>query len=141
MTHSISFTSCSLPISEAMQQALSNIIVQHDQRESHAVTINFRDRHYNAEDGGFYPVEIALIQTDNQQWTIRYITDFAYMGNHYPELERNVDFDIANSQLFLTGVGWQPLNSDSVREFYIMWESNFLAYLEIQSYDEISLSS
>ena len=109
-------------------------------RECESLTINFRDATYSAEAGGHHPVEIMLLKEQENQYQIQYLTDFAYMGNVYPELERNVDFDIANGQAFIAPMGWQSYHDKSIVEFYSLWESNFLAYLQMGAYDEIKIS-
>lgn len=82
------------------------------------------------------------MQKDSEhRWSILYITDFAYMGSYYPELERSVDFDIGNNMAFFTGVGWQAIDAYGVNDFYQIWESNLLSYLEMDAFDEIKLSS
>ncbi|MCW4444193.1 DUF2787 domain-containing protein [Vibrio splendidus] len=109
-------------------------------RECESLTINFRDSTYSAEAGGYHPVEIMLLKEEESQYQIQYLTDFAYMGAVYPELERNVDFDIANGQTFIAPMGWQSCHDKSIVEFYSLWESNFLAYLQMGAYDEIKIS-
>jgi hypothetical protein len=42
---------------------------------------------------------------------------------------------------FFTGVGWQAIDAYGVNDFYQIWESNFLSYLEMDAFDEIKLSS
>ncbi|MHC6802481.1 DUF2787 family protein, partial [Vibrio antiquarius] len=103
------FNKCPLSISPRLQTVLIDHIKAKANDSVTAITLNFRDTSYNAEAGGFHPVEIALKKDSAQRWSILYITDFGYMGNAYPELERSVDFDIGNSMAFLTGVGWQAI--------------------------------
>ncbi|MEZ8863180.1 DUF2787 family protein [Vibrio sp. 10N.247.311.51] len=109
-------------------------------RECESLTINFRDTTYSADAGGYHPVEIMLLKEEESQYQIQYLTDFAYMGNVYPELERNVDFDIANGQTFVAPMGWQSCHDNPIVEFYFLWEHNFLAYLQMGAYDEIKIS-
>ncbi|KGY11723.1 hypothetical protein NM22_13755 [Vibrio tubiashii] len=135
------FNKCPLSISPRLQTVLIDHINTKANDSSTAITLNFRDTSYSAEAGGFHPVEIALKKDSEQRWSILYITDFAYMGNHYPELERSVDFDIGNNIAFFTGVGWQAIDAYGVNDFYLIWESNFLSYLEMDAFDEIKLSS
>ena len=130
-----------LPISAKLQTALLQHINANIDKPHTSLILNFWDTSYSAEAGGFHPVEIALQKDGAQRWSILYITDFAYMGNHYPELERSVDFDIGNNMAFFTGVGWQAIDAYGVNDFYRIWESNFLSYLEMDAFDEIKLSS
>ncbi|HAS8502915.1 TPA: DUF2787 domain-containing protein [Vibrio vulnificus] len=135
------FNKCPLPISPRLQTVLIELIKTKATDSVTAITLNFRDTTYSAEAGGFHPVEIALQKDSAQRWSILYITDFAYMGNYYPELERSVDFDIGNNMAFFTGVGWQAIDAYGVNDFYQIWEGNFLSYLEMDAFDEIKLSS
>lgn len=105
-----------------------------------SLTINFRDTTYSADAGGYHPVEIMLLKESESQYQIQYLTDFAYMGNIYPELERNVDFDVANGQAFIAPMGWQSCHDKAIVEFYPLWENNFLAYVQMEAYDEIKIS-
>ncbi|NOH84095.1 DUF2787 domain-containing protein [Vibrio sp. 03-59-1] len=135
------FSKCSLPISVNLQTVLlKHINTQPNQSFDH-FTLNFSNTSYSAESGGYHPVEIALQKDSAERWSILYITDFAYMGNYYPELERSVDFDIGNNMAFFTGVGWQAIDAYGVNDFYKIWESNFLSYLDMESYDQIEVSS
>ncbi|MCG9753054.1 DUF2787 domain-containing protein [Vibrio brasiliensis] len=135
------FNKCPLSISPRLQTVLIDHINTKANDSVTAITLNFRDTSYSAEAGGFHPVEIALQKDSEQRWSILYITDFAYMGNYYPELERSVDFDIGNNMAFFTGVGWQAIDAYGVNDFYQIWEGNFLSYLEMDAFDEIKLSS
>ncbi|MEZ8013947.1 MULTISPECIES: DUF2787 domain-containing protein [Vibrio] len=109
-------------------------------KDGESLTINFRDTTYSAEAGGYHPVEIMLLKEDESQYQIQYLTDFAYQGNIYPELERNVDFDVANGQALIAPMGWQSCHNKAIVEFYSLWEGNFLAYLQMGAYDEIKIS-
>ncbi|PWI31853.1 DUF2787 domain-containing protein [Vibrio albus] len=135
------FNKCPLSISPRLQTVLIDHINTKANDSVTAITLNFRDTSYSAEAGGFHPVEIAMQKDSEQRWSILYITDFAYMGSYYPELERNVDFDIGNNMAFFNGVGWQAIDAYGVNDFYQIWESNFLSYLEMDAFDEIKLSS
>ncbi|CAK2300288.1 DUF2787 domain-containing protein [Vibrio crassostreae] len=110
-------------------------------KDCESLTINFRDTTYSAEAGGYHPVEIMLLKENESQYQIQYLTDFAYQGNVYPELERNVDFDIANGQAFIAPMGWQAIDAYGINDFYKIWESNFLSYLDMESYDQIEISN
>ncbi|CAH1561552.1 DUF2787 domain-containing protein [Vibrio owensii] len=135
------FNKCPLSISPRLQTVLIELINTKANDSVTAITLNFRDTSYSAEAGGFHPVEIAMQKDSEHRWSILYITDFAYMGSYYPELERSVDFDIGNNMAFFTGVGWQAIDAYGVNDFYQIWESNFLSYLEMDAFDEIKLSS
>ncbi len=102
----LTFTASSLPVSKKLHKLLSEQLTAH-LLSSEALTtsrylvFNFRDKSYSADEGGFHPVEMAICQTSTGEWSIEYITDFAYMGNYYPELERNLDFDFRVGQFFV----------------------------------------
>lgn len=134
------FNKCSLPISNKLHQVLIKRINQQEAMEHQSVTINFRDSSYSAEEGGFHPVEVSLQKDHQQRWSILYITDFAYMGNYYPELERSLDFDIGNSMAFVAGIGWQRITAYGVHDLYQVWESNFLSYFAMGAFDQIELT-
>lgn len=136
----LQFQACALPISFEFHQAISQQMRTADLLASRSITLNFRDTSYSSEAGGFHPVEIAVHKVSKDKWCISYITDFAYFGLGYPELERDIDFDIANNMAFATGIGWQSIGSSGFIELYLTWESNFLAYLSIDAFDEIKVS-
>ncbi len=141
----LTITSSYPPVSEKLKTLLQREVEAFWQQNpamsgSESLTMNFRDVSYSAESGGYHPVEIMILKRTESQYAIQYLTDFAYMGNVYPELERNVDFDVANGQAFIAPLGWQDCNNKQVSEFYSLWESNFLAYLEMGAYDEIDIS-
>lgn len=141
----LAITSSYSPVSEKLKTLLQREVEAFWQQNpaksgSESLTINLRDTSYSAESGGYHPVEIMILKRKESQYVIQYLTDFAYMGNVYPELERNIDFDVANGQAFIAPLGWQDCNNKQVLEFYSLWESNFLAYLEMGAYDEIDIS-
>ncbi|WP_336603122.1 DUF2787 family protein [Photobacterium leiognathi] len=86
------------------------------------------------------PVEIRIEQ-ENRQWHFSYITDFSYVGHPYPELAKEVDFDFDNNRASVL-YSWEELITDSrVIEFYQMWERNFVAYVEMEVFDEIKVAA
>lgn len=57
-----------------------------------SVILNFRSPSYSAEEGGYHPVEIRLVKSDNL-WLFDYITDFTYVGfSPMAELTKEIDF-------------------------------------------------
>ena len=141
----LTITSSYSPISQKLKSLLKSKVETFwkqnpNKQDCESLTINFRDTTYSAEAGGYHPVEIMLLKEDESQYQIQYLTDFAYMGSIYPELERNVDFDIANGQAFIAPMGWQSCHNQSIVEFYSLWEGNFLAYVQMEAYDEIKIS-
>ncbi|MFA0012888.1 DUF2787 domain-containing protein [Vibrio lentus] len=142
----LAFTSLPLPVSKKLYALLNthysaHLLNNETLSTSSHMVFNFRDKTYSAAAGGFHPVEISICQFSTGEWCIEYITDFAYMGSYYPELERNLDFDFRARQCFASYHGWFSMNDnrDAV-ELYQLWESNFLAYVEIEAFDDITLT-
>ena len=147
-----------LPVSPQLTQALGEMVLrqvatqevdsQHTVELLYAktLTFHFRDENYSTKNGGFHPVEIMLNRTSTQslKWQLVYVTTFAYIGNVYPELERNLDFDCQSGRCLVHPyIQWAPIkdNRDAL-ELYQLWESNFLQYLDMDSYStkRVSLS-
>ncbi|MDV5170987.1 DUF2787 domain-containing protein [Photobacterium rosenbergii] len=105
---------------------------------SMAIVFNFRDVTYSADRGGFHPVEIRLSRLLNE-WLIDYITDFSYQGYPQPELAKEVDFDFSTRQAMVAGLGAAPFDEPDVLDFYQLWESNFLTYLDEGCFTEIEV--
>ncbi len=96
-----------------------------------AASFIFRDTDYSAERGGYHPVEIRLIKKDDQ-WYFDYITDFAYMGRVYPELEKEIDFSWSQQYAFHSGLG--DLGHKAGCELFELWQSNFIQYYDLDVY-------
>ncbi|ORT49520.1 hypothetical protein ST37_14080 [Vibrio sp. qd031] len=137
----ISFAHSCLPVSKGFQKCLAQTLNQHHEDLANHITLNFRDKNYSATNGGFHPVEIALQKMEGTHYSILYITDFSYCGGPYPELERDVDFDIGNGMAFSRYGGWQSIREPLMAELYELWQSNFVAYVDMDAYDEIKVSS
>lgn len=140
-TSTISFAPSCLPVSKEFQKCLAQALNQHHEDLGNHITLNFRDKSYSAANGGFHPVEIALQKREGVHYSIMYITDFSYCGGPYPELERDVDFDIGNGMAFSRYGGWQSIREPLIAELYELWQSNFVAYIGMDAYDEIKVSS
>ncbi|HGZ6495463.1 DUF2787 domain-containing protein [Vibrio parahaemolyticus] len=130
-----------LPVSIDLQDALNRVISKSGKWTSmiQSVVFNFRDSSYSSEHGGFHPIEIRLVRC-NDQWIFDYITDFAYCGGPYPELVKEVDFNFSSGTASFSYVPELPITSSEVMEFYSMWESNFLSYVEMGVFDEIKVT-
>ncbi|WP_431222132.1 DUF2787 family protein [Serratia sp. L9] len=96
-----------------------------------AASFIFRDNSYNAETGGYHPVEIRLIIKEGQ-WYFDYITDFAYMGRVYPELEKEIDFSWVQQYAFHAGLG--DLGYKAACELFELWQANFINYYNLDVY-------
>ena len=131
-----------LPVSVDLQDALNRVISESGKWTPmiQSVVINFRDSSYNAESSsGFHPIEIRLVRLYDQ-WIFDYITDFAYCGGPYPELVKEVDFNFSSGTASFSYVPELPITSSEVMEFYSMWESNLLSYVEMGVFDEIKVT-
>ncbi|CAH7082112.1 conserved hypothetical protein [Vibrio chagasii] len=130
-----------LPVSVDLQDTLNRVINESGKWTPmiQSVVINFRDSNYSSENGGWHPVEIRLVRL-YEQWVFDYITDFAYCGGPYPELVKEVDFNFSSGTASFSYVPELPITSSEVMEFYSMWESNFLSYVEMCVFDEIKIT-
>ncbi|GHZ02672.1 DUF2787 domain-containing protein [Vibrio cholerae] len=130
-----------LPVSIDLQDTLNRVISKSGKWTPmiQSVAFNFRDSSYSSENGGFHPVEIRLVRLYDQ-WIFDYITDFAYCGGPYPELVKEVDFNFSSGTASFSYVPDLPITSNDVAEFYSMWESNFLSYVEMGVFDEIKVT-
>ncbi|WP_188010031.1 DUF2787 family protein [Vibrio parahaemolyticus] len=130
-----------LPVSVDLQDALNRVISESGKWTPmiQSVVINFRDSSYSSESGGWHPVEIRLVRLYDQ-WIFDYITDFAYCGGPYPELVKEVDFNFSSGTASFSHVPELPITSSEVMEFYSMWESNLLSYVEMGVFDEIKIT-
>lgn len=130
-----------LPVSVDLQDALNRVISKSGKWTPmiQSVVFNFRDSSYSSENGGWHPVEIRLVHC-NGQWIFDYITDFAYCDGPYPELVKEVDFNFSSGTASFSYVPELPITSNDVAEFYSMWESNFLSYVEMGVFDEIKVT-
>ena len=130
-----------LPVSVDLQDALNRVISESGKWTPmiQSMVFNFRDTTYSVEDGGWHPVEVRLVRLYDQ-WIFDYITDFAYCGGPYPELVKEVDFNFSSGMVGFSYVPELPITSSEVMEFYSMWESNFLSYVEMGVFDEIKIT-
>ncbi|EIO5874224.1 DUF2787 domain-containing protein [Vibrio parahaemolyticus] len=114
-------------------------IKQQDQLTPARLTLSFRDKIYSVENGGSHPVEVGLNITNKVNVTIIYITEFAYVGNLYPEIKRHIDFDFSHQLYFTIEAGWQRIQSSKVEDLYRIWEKSFIRHVREGSYDEIKV--
>jgi hypothetical protein len=98
-------------------------------KNENAVTINFRDPNYSADDGGYHSVEIRL-ENEGDGWHFCYIIDFCYVGSGYcAELAKDLDFDFDfDSGVFQNLHGIYPI--EQATEIYMIWEMNFMCYAD-----------
>ncbi|MBC3227486.1 DUF2787 family protein [Serratia fonticola] len=96
-----------------------------------AASFIFRDTDYSAERGGYHPVGIRLIRKE-ERWFFDYVTDFAYTGTVYPELEKEMDFSWSQQYAFHAGLG--DLGHKAGCELFELWQSNFIQYYDMDVY-------
>jgi hypothetical protein len=90
--------------------------------------LNFRDPEYDHITGGYHPVEVAVAADGG----IQYITDFALYGvPPHVELAKEIDFDFRLG-LFQHQSREFPIQRG--REFYELWEENFISYCSMNVY-------
>jgi len=89
-------------------------------QEAHFITLNFADPDYNAERGGFHPVEIGLSR-QGDAWALSYFTDFAFYGRVMPAQE-----------VYSTFYETRPLRE--VAGLVQLLLKNFLSYVAIDAY-------
>ena len=130
-----------MPISNSLRSHLTKLIDERTVNASvEALTLNFRDTTYSAEAGGYHPVEIR-IEKEGEYWQFSYLTDFAYVGFPYPELAKEIDFDITNQVAFVQFIGEVPISRPDILDFYRIWESNFMTYLSTDCFNEIQITA
>lgn len=98
---------------------------------SYALTFNFRDPNYSAEQGGYHPVELRL-EKHNDQWQFIYITDFSYSGGPYPELVKEIDVCFETKRVFSLFGG--RLSQRSGKELIKLFINNFIEYHSMDTY-------
>ena len=127
-----------LPIAQAFSQLLlhelNNSVINSaiDLTLVRAVTLNFRDPLYSAETGGFHPVEIRLLRL-HEQWLFDYVTDFSFMGNYYPELEK--ELDICWSQGYVYHFLMGDIDEEEGGALFELWQRNFIQYHKMKCYE------
>ncbi|PKI12946.1 DUF2787 family protein [Colwellia sp. 12G3] len=123
MTIRIKHEGLAVPVSPIFTLYIADLLISH--KNEKAVTINFRDPTYSADDGGYHPVEIRL-ENEGDGWRFCYITDFCYVGSGYvAELAKDLDFDF-DTGVFQNLFGTYPI--EQAIEMFQVWESNFVYY-------------
>ena len=124
MTIRIKHEDLAVPMSPMFTLYIADLLAPYENET--AITINFRDPNYNADDGGYHPVEIRL-ENEGDGWRYCYITDFCYVGSGYmAELAKDLDFDF-HAGLFQNLLGVYPI--EQATEVYMLWEMNFMCYV------------
>jgi hypothetical protein len=129
-----------VPVSSKLVKMLNAEVVKKEKSDSaSAITFNFRNSQYSPTQGVYHPVEIRVEQHQNL-WHISYITDFSYVGNVFPELEKEIDFDLRNNRAYIMYLGVVPMPDSEIASFYSVWEQNFMSYWEMGCFDQIEIS-
>ncbi|WP_447018520.1 DUF2787 domain-containing protein [Shewanella algae] len=121
-------TAINLP--EEFYQLLEQQIAKVNCR-SNLVTLNYRDPDYSAESGGYHPVEINLYRS-GERWQLNYMTDFAYSGGPFPELEKEIDVLFQQKEVYSCFYGKSHLRE--VDGLVRLLVENFCNYVDMEVY-------
>ena len=136
MTIRIKHEGLAVPMSPMFTLYIADLLAPFENEK--AVTINFRDPNYTADDGGYHPIEMRL-ENDGDGWRFCYITDFCYVGSGYmAELAKDLDFDF-DAGVFQNLFGTYPI--EQAIEMFQIWETNFVYYAMISKVFEISFTT
>ena len=116
-----------LPVSPWLKSQLAEMVSEQciNLEPLTALTFRFNDPNYSATQGGYHPVEIRLVH-QGDEWCLDYATDFGYVGNAYPELEKIIDISWSQGYVWHCRTG--DLSPSEARALYTLWERNFLSY-------------
>ncbi|HIF5874642.1 TPA: DUF2787 domain-containing protein [Vibrio parahaemolyticus] len=140
MKLNINLEGLAVPVSQALVTAISDQLSAKAIGTATSITINFRDSTYSPIEGGYHPVEIGLSK-NGEHWRIIYITDFSYVGNPYPELVKEVDFNFVDDSVHLMFNGEFSLSNPDSVDFYQIWQSNFISYVEMDCFDQVEVTT
>lgn len=116
---------------EALQERFNDLV-----KSGGTTTINFRDKSYSKESGGFRPVEMQ-IERQGDQFYFNYITEFAYF---YDDFCKSVDFEFSCGEFFTIGLpNYRPIGADEL-EYLELYLNNLSSYLDCELLDEIKTS-
>jgi hypothetical protein len=135
MTIRIKHEGLAVPMSPIFTLYIADLLAPYENEK--AVTINFRDPNYSADDGGYHPVEIRL-ENEGDGWRFCYITDFVFVGSGYiAELAKDLDFDF-QAGIFQNLFGTYPI--EQAIEMFQIWENNFVFYTTISKVFSINVT-
>ncbi|EWH09030.1 hypothetical protein DS2_14689 [Catenovulum agarivorans DS-2] len=92
-----------------------------------AITLNFRDPNYSAEQGGYHPLEVRL-EKRASGWKFIYITDFCYLDFYQPELVKEVDICFASKTVRVMD---RAINDFFAGQYIRDFIRNFLSYHQL----------
>lgn len=119
-----------LPVSPAFTAILACYIPD-TAPEPSAITVNFRDPEYSAEEGGFHPVEVRLTR-GAEGWYFDYLTDFSFRGHPWPELEKELDISWSHQYVWHSLCG--DLDTEEGGALFELWQRNFIRYWRMRIY-------
>ncbi|EDM69291.1 hypothetical protein PE36_07382 [Moritella sp. PE36] len=137
----LNFDSDSLlvPVTQDLMNLLAKVAQEQEiPTGTNTIVFNFRDSTYSNKKGGYHPVEIS-ITCNGGLWQFDYITSFSYQGYPYPELAKEIDFDMSNGTGLVYPLPMRALHE--VMDFYPTWEMNFIDYQDSGAFDEVKLST
>ncbi len=119
-----------------VSDTLLAIIQKEIENKPHAVNsviLNFRSPSYSPEEGGYHPVEIRLVKSDNL-WLFDYITDFTYVGfSPMAELTKEIDFCFDTGDAYHLYIG--KISIEEGKNLFKLWQSNFVSYWQMKVFD------
>lgn len=128
-----------VPVTSTLMDLLAKVAQEQGiPTDAKNIVFNFRDNTYSHDKGGYHPVEIS-ITCHNGLWKFDYITSFSYQGYPYPELAKEIDFDMGNGTGMVSPLPMMPLHK--VMDFYPTWEMNFIEYQDFGAFDEVKIST
>ena len=122
-----------IPISQQFIELLEAEINSSGIDSQQGVIINFRDPDYSSTEGGYHPVEVMVSATGR----IQYVTDFAYVGSHYPELAKELDWDL---MAFVFGHMGRDYPIEQGKSMFKIFQKNFIHY-HLQGVFTVTVSS
>ncbi len=119
----INTANCPYPLGRAFVSILEGEIKKSGIATDKGVVINFHDLDYDAERGGFHPVEVRI----SADGTVQYITDLAFVGSDpHAELAKELDFDFSLGLFQHFGREFPIAQGRSL--YRELWEPNFVSY-------------
>jgi len=125
----VNVEACPFKVDKRLAEILETEVKKANVPSGVPVVLNFRSPDYDAESGGFMPVEIRL----SAKGSIVYATDFCYVGHGpFAELAKNVDFDFGLQVLQLLGRDF-PIQEG--KELWQSFQVNFIEYYKVGTYE------
>ena len=120
-----------LPLPEPFYHLLEQQLAALNNPSLNIVTLNYRDPDYSFDNGGYHPVEINLYR-QGDCWYLNYVTDFAYCGGPFPELEKETEVLFQQQEVYNSFFGRCYLEqADSLVKLLL---ENFCNSVEMEVY-------